>query len=104
MSPLKLKFKSFEFIIGLGNLYFELMVLFAAIEISGPPGYFKPIFLATLSNTSPAESSSDLPIISYELCLSILEISVCPPDTRREIKGGSRVFSEIIAEKICASR
>ena len=51
------------FIIGLGNLNDDELIFDDALDISGPPGYGSPRCLATLSKTSPAESSRVLPKI-----------------------------------------
>ena len=60
---------------------------FASFSISGPPGYCRPKILATLSNASPAASSTVSPSFSHLVRLCIFKSIVCPPLTTRPMAG-----------------
>src|SRR6267142_1867806 len=69
-----------------------------------PPGYGSPSSFATLSNASPAASSSVFPSARYSPSERTSYSEVCPPETTRASQGGAGAGSASSTASRCPSR
>ena len=88
---------------GRGKLKRLALPCLASFWISGPPGYLRPMSLATLSKASPAASSLVWPTNLYCPWFFMRISSVCPPETMRQRAGNEILWRPNQLAYMCPS-